>query len=185
VTTSIRKILGQSSLTKDDEFAYYHLWRYIGYLLGIKEENNPLSSISRAQGAAESIFAHLTNPDERSVELAHHVLATGAGRAPLYYSFVCQAEAARLLLGHPLSDALELPRSFVHAIYWWAVAYFFCFLHYFISPWIFTARKVSKGLRGLLTQSLELCKAPSQSGLPSSSGCPFDTSGSGVCPYRY
>lgn len=37
-------------LTEKEEASYLHLWRYIGYLLGVREVNNPLSSSSEARG---------------------------------------------------------------------------------------------------------------------------------------
>jgi hypothetical protein len=53
------------SLTREDKEAYLHLWRYIGYLIGLNEDLNPCVTVEKASGLLESIVIHLIHPDER------------------------------------------------------------------------------------------------------------------------
>jgi hypothetical protein len=112
VLTGIRTI-GAPHLSADDEKAYLHLWRYVGYLIGVDETLNPLRTecANAARGAVESIVAHLTlAPDESSRAVARNVLAAAANRAPLHWSEAMHAACARRMLGAPLADALHMPR---------------------------------------------------------------------------
>jgi hypothetical protein len=53
------------SLSREDKEAYIHLWRYIGYLIGVNEDLNPCVTVEKAGGLIESIVIHLIHPDER------------------------------------------------------------------------------------------------------------------------
>jgi len=57
-----------------DQEAYLHLWRYIGWLLGVSEANNPCCSAMSAKAWLESIIMHILEPDEDSIAVAHHLL---------------------------------------------------------------------------------------------------------------
>ena len=72
VIETIKKI--GAPITLEEEESYIHLWRYVGYLLGVSEEYNPCVNINTSIGVVESIILHILHPDERSGEVARHVL---------------------------------------------------------------------------------------------------------------
>jgi hypothetical protein len=74
-------------------------------------------ALTKASGAVESIVLHLLHPDKRSGQVARHVLHSVAGRPPLKWSYRRHAQAARMLLDAPLSDALGIEYSFVDYLY--------------------------------------------------------------------
>jgi hypothetical protein len=117
VLKSVRKI-GAPWLTEHEEHAYLHLWRYIGFVIGVREECNPLSSMNRAHGTIESVVLHLLHPDDRSVAIANHVLQAVAHRPPNSdWTPAMHSEMARWLLGNPLSEALGIKRSILCYLY--------------------------------------------------------------------
>jgi hypothetical protein len=130
ILETIKKI--GAPITRREEEAYIHLWRYIGYLIGIKEEINPCSSIERCIGTIESIVCHILIPDFRSGEVARHVLGSVSYRPLLNWSYLCHSEAARALLGDDLSDELGLERSFKCQVYVKLVLFFMLLFQYFI-----------------------------------------------------
>ncbi len=96
---------------QEEKASYLFIWRYIGYLIGIKEEYNPCLSYDYAGGTLESIVMHLLTPDKRSCEVVTHVLNSVANRQPLNWSVICHSEACRVLLGPSLSDELRIHRG--------------------------------------------------------------------------
>jgi hypothetical protein len=101
--------IGAPFLTQREREAYIHLWRYIGYLIGVECRYNPCTSVNRARGAVESIVLHLLHPDARSMAVAKHVISAVSYRAPLEWSPNMHAQMARGLLGASLANALDLP----------------------------------------------------------------------------
>ena len=94
---------------EEEERAYLHLWRWVGRLLGLRDELNPCrAGMPLAKATLESIVLHLLHPDALSVRVAHHLL-----RAPRSSdaAFERSASMTRLLVGDELGDALELPWS--------------------------------------------------------------------------
>merc|ERR1712146_294518 len=63
VLDSIEKIEGPFSLSVQDKENYLHLWRTIGYYIGVKEEHNKCIHVNLAYGTVESIVLHLLYPD--------------------------------------------------------------------------------------------------------------------------
>lgn len=110
-----------------DKASYLFIWRYIGYLIGIKEEFNPCLSYDYAGGYLESIVMHLLTPDKRSREVVSHVLQSVANRPPLRWSFACHSEACRYLLGSSLSDELDIQRGGV--LVWAYIKFVFLILY--------------------------------------------------------
>jgi len=99
---------------------FLHAWAWIGHVLGIPEALNPCVAEASASGAAlpraeatlESIAMHLLDPDEGSIEVAHHLLHAMAGAPPFVgWSFARHCAASRLLMGPSLADRLRLPRT--------------------------------------------------------------------------
>jgi hypothetical protein len=105
------------ALSERDKYAYLHLWRVIGYYIGVKEDFNPCISIHKASGALESIVLHLLHPNRRSQEVANHVLSSVTNRPPLKWTFSRHSQAARMLLGKPLADALAIQYNSFDYIY--------------------------------------------------------------------
>jgi len=100
-------VLGRP-LSDEDQHAYMHLWRYIGWLMGVEEENNPCVDVPHGKAALESIVMHLLEPDRDSIAVAHHLLqAPSRGARSLRF----RHELCRRFLGRDLADALELKRD--------------------------------------------------------------------------
>ena len=117
VLRTIERLTFKGTLTRLEEDSYLHLWRYIGYLIGMHEDLNPCTSKERAYGMLECTVAHLLKPDKRSGELARHLLQAAADRPPVPISYALHSEIARALLGEELSDALGIERNFLGRFY--------------------------------------------------------------------
>ncbi|KAL3899422.1 MAG: hypothetical protein SGPRY_012642 [Prymnesium sp.] len=122
-------------LPADTQQAYLHLWRYIGWLMGVDDDCNPCRSMDEARAWLQSITMHILEPDELSIRLAHHMLrapaeyrrereggnTTSGAMADAglpqesamgkraYNSYVIRAQFTRILVGDALGDALQLP----------------------------------------------------------------------------
>lgn len=92
-------------LHHDDKTAYLHLWRWIGYVIGVDERFNPCTSPSTARAVLESIFVHIVHPGDASKSLVHHVLGTLPG-GERGYRF--RSEAFRHYNGDELADELGI-----------------------------------------------------------------------------
>ena len=117
VLDSIEKIEGPFSLSVQDKENYLHLWRTIGYYIGVKEEHNKCIHVNLAYGTVESIVLHLLYPDATSGIVARHVLRSVSRRPPHFFSYETHCQAARYLLDAPLANALGIQFSFLHWIY--------------------------------------------------------------------
>ena len=63
---------GDRPLPQADQEAYLHLWRYIGFLLGVRDEYNPCArDVPYAKAFLESVIVHLLQPDDLSRTVAH------------------------------------------------------------------------------------------------------------------
>ncbi|KAJ8605745.1 hypothetical protein CTAYLR_008473 [Chrysophaeum taylorii] len=100
------EILAGHPISLEEKEAYLHLWRYVGSLLGIPDDRNPCSSLSRAKATLESIFMHILEPDDYSRALAQNILRLPP-QSLLPYAY--RAALFRVLLGNQLADALHLP----------------------------------------------------------------------------
>jgi hypothetical protein len=130
ISETIKKV--GAPITKEEVNAYIHLWRYIGYLIGVKEAYNPCTSIERCMGTVESIVLHILTPDARSGQVARHVLRSVSHRPLLNWSYLAHSECARALLGNPLADELGLERSLIHKIYVKMILFIMFLFQYFI-----------------------------------------------------
>ena len=117
VLDSIEKIEGPFALSLQDKENFLHLWRAIGYYIGVKDEYNKCLSVNIASGAVESIVLHLLYPDETSGVVARHVLRSVSGKPPHFFSYETHCQAARYLLDAPLANALGINFSFCHWMY--------------------------------------------------------------------
>ena len=104
-------------LSEQEAEDFLHLWRYIGYLSGVKEELNPLTDFTSTRTISESLILHLIDPDESSVFLAHHNIESLMDSRFLFrHSLAGHYQLARMLMGDGMADKLKLPSSaFEHA----------------------------------------------------------------------
>lgn len=86
-------------LTAQEREDYTHLWRYIGYLMGVLDEYNACTSYARSRAYLESIVMHLIDPDETSRYLANHVINAVTDRPPAWWNHAMHASLARILMG--------------------------------------------------------------------------------------
>lgn len=125
VLTGIEMILGKP-LPEADQLAYLHLWRYIGFLMGLDEAHNPCArGLPHARASLESVIMHILEPTAESGAIARHLLRApleaarlssvgyrlfGARReAALERAYVRSAQYTRFFVGDVLGDALGLP----------------------------------------------------------------------------
>ena len=96
-------------LSASDQSDYLHLWRYIGWLMGLDDDRNPCAgTVEEARIVLESIIMHQLEPNELSQRVAAHLLNTPHpnGAEP---DFERRVELGRIYLGAELSSALALP----------------------------------------------------------------------------
>jgi ER-bound oxygenase mpaB/B'/Rubber oxygenase, catalytic domain len=99
-------------VTDHDITAYLHLWKYIGYLMGIDQASlHLLDSYETARGGVESIVLHLLHPDDRSGVIARNCLLAVSRRRPFFWTYSQNSCMARFLLGKQLCDALSIKES--------------------------------------------------------------------------
>lgn len=109
VLHGIERLAGNAnSLSLDDKESYIHLWRYVGYLLGVSERYNPCTSVETARASAESICMHIVEPDHDSRRLVHHLLKSSIVGGE--HGFVYRAEIFRFMVGDTLADLLQIPK---------------------------------------------------------------------------
>jgi len=126
-------------LSRQEQFDYFALLRYIGWLLGVltvSDENasnlrpldpcgpgwNSNDPVNHSQSVLDSVMFHLMKPDDCSVVVANHLLTIGQSQDKdeknenkrlAWFYFRCLQ--CRRFVGNPLADALQLPR---HSVWW-------------------------------------------------------------------
>ena len=113
VIIGLELLLGRPLLSVEQE-AYLHLWRYIGFLLGVDEKLNPCTSVQRAKATLESSIMCILEPDRHSVDVAQHLLS-----APGSWGYPRRSRMCRRMLGEGLADALKLPSGESSWADWW------------------------------------------------------------------
>jgi hypothetical protein len=89
-----------ASLSRYDKESYIHLWRYIGYLIGIDEDFNPCTSYVDVRKSLPSMMNHYLRPNSRSVEVVQHVLRALSNHKPFsVWSYSKHCAMARAILG--------------------------------------------------------------------------------------
>jgi len=106
------KKIGALWLSVEEEQDYLHLWRYIGFLIGVDEELLSLhfSSLNAARGALESLVLDLVRPNDRSKYVCNNILLAVSKRPPLNLSHGVHCQLSRSLLGKELADSLSIPK---------------------------------------------------------------------------
>lgn len=61
-------------MTPQEREDYLHLWRYIGYMMGVDDTLAATTTPERADACLESIVLHLTDPDESSGKMCASLL---------------------------------------------------------------------------------------------------------------
>lgn len=157
VLDTIEKI-GAPFLTLQDQKDYLHLWKYIGYLIGVNPDHlHCLDCPSRARGAMESIVLHLLTPNDRSKQIAGNILAAVTKRSPLQWSRAVHEAVATELLGVPLARVLGIPPPSVAAYLYarWVLLWTYllaCLLPFFHSEALFAKKR--RILRAVLTKNM-------------------------------
>jgi hypothetical protein len=178
VLTAIKSV-GAPHLTEADEQAFLHMFRYLGYLIGVAENNNPLvtENAAVARGAVESIVLHLTmEPDESSRLVANNVIAAATNRWPLFWSAGTHAACARRMLGAQLSDALQIPRgSWRQRMFAAFVFFVLLVLHTLVAPFLTADSALEKRARRILRQNVDkqLGRVPPIAKDSGGDSCPF------------
>jgi hypothetical protein len=105
------------SFSGEEAESVIHLWRYVGYLLGIDETLLPASE-REAECIMYLVGASQPAPDADSVELARALHREPLERARserqrrmARAEMVVRAALSRILLGDQVADELELPKS--------------------------------------------------------------------------
>ncbi len=102
---------------RDEADDFIHLWRVIGWLIGVDEALLPDDELS-ARTASETIYLTQGPPDADSRELVAALLnapaqtaRTPAQQRQARVRMHITRQLCRHLLGNPLADALEVPRE--------------------------------------------------------------------------
>lgn len=96
-----------ASPTPEEEASVHHLYRWVGYVMGVTPE---LLTATRTE--EQQLYAHITrrqlHPDADSRLLARSLIDTLGGRRPLFLPASALESIGRQLLGDTLADGLGL-----------------------------------------------------------------------------
>ncbi|MDP2274204.1 MAG: oxygenase MpaB family protein [Archangium sp.] len=96
--------------TEEEEHSLHHLWRWVGYVMGIVPD-----LITRDRAEEQLLYAHITrrqlHPDDDSRVLAKSLIDALAGRRPTFLPGNALSALARRMLGDEFSDQLGLTPS--------------------------------------------------------------------------
>jgi hypothetical protein len=96
-------------ISMEDKQAFLHVWRYIGWLIGIKDEFlDYLSSYHSTRTISESIFYHFYLPSHTSKHLVHHSIVSFYTHGVPRMSLKFYLGLSQVLLGEQLSQALGI-----------------------------------------------------------------------------
>lgn len=106
------------SISMEDKQSYLHLWRYIGWLIGIKDEYlNYLTSYDSARIISESIFYHYYLPSQTSKHFVHHSMIALYTHTSIPLSLNFYIGLSQVLLGKQLSHALGIDQSIIDRLH--------------------------------------------------------------------
>jgi hypothetical protein len=97
------ELMRASPLSTRQREAYMHLWRFIGWVMGISDEHNPCSSYARSVLFSQSFALHQLQPNDDSAKVSGHLLGFMGPKMALY-----RAQFSRRLLGAELADSLSI-----------------------------------------------------------------------------
>lgn len=112
-------------VTDEDKHAYLHLWRYIGWLIGIDDEHlTYFRSYQSTRIISESIFYHFYSPSSISKHMAHHSLMASYCHGPMPLSLQFHFGLSQILLGKQISHALDIDLPSINQFNTFAVHFF-------------------------------------------------------------
>ena len=97
------------SVSRDEAASYQHLWRYVGYLLGIDARLLD-ASVAEEERRLADLRARLHAPGRDARRLAAALLRALDRRPPFHLPYGVLAAISRRALGAPLADAFGVPR---------------------------------------------------------------------------
>ena len=113
-------------ISDDDKHAYLHLWRYIGWVIGIDDDHLIyLSSYRLARVISESIFYHFYLPSPTSRHLVHHSLIAVYTHTIAPMSLHFYLGVTQFLMGDGFSRALDIDQPHVDALHVYAIRLLF------------------------------------------------------------
>lgn len=122
-------------VSDEDKEAYLHLWRYIGWLIGVEDEFlHYLSSYRSARTISESIFYHFYLPSQTSKHMVHHALMAVYNHGVLPFSFKFHLGIAQKLLGKEIAQALDIDQPNIDA--WHSSLIHFLFGYFRFINWL-------------------------------------------------
>ncbi|KAG0232724.1 hypothetical protein BGW41_001735 [Actinomortierella wolfii] len=90
------------NMTPEECDDYLHVWRYIGYMMGVDPDFDPANSVERAEAILESIVMHVIDPTQSGGQLCAGLLQSmhGTSSSPLRLDpFKLHMAMAESLLG--------------------------------------------------------------------------------------
>jgi hypothetical protein len=127
-------------VSDEDKEAYLHLWRYIGWLIGIEDEFlHYLTSYRSARTISESIFYHFYRPSSTSKHMVHHALMALYSQGLVPVSFKFYVGIAQTLLGKEIAHALDIDQPNIDAWLSTVISFIFGYLRFinWLSRWNF------------------------------------------------
>ena len=96
-------------ISEEDKLACLHFWRYIGWVIGVKDEFlTYFSSYRLARVISESIFYHFYHPSSLSKHLVHHSIMSWYSYTPIPMSFKFYLGISQILIGEQFAKALDI-----------------------------------------------------------------------------
>jgi hypothetical protein len=98
-------------LSRDERESYAHMWRWLGFVLGIEASLLP-RSYDDERALYRRIIARQYRPSDDSRRLCFAVLDAVAGQPPFFLPRPGLYAVSRRIVGDTVADALELPRTY-------------------------------------------------------------------------
>ncbi|TPX32131.1 hypothetical protein SmJEL517_g04702 [Synchytrium microbalum] len=99
-------------LTVKEREAYTHLWRLVGYYMGVDDECNPCNQGFETSTAILRDYLRLYfRPDDDGSRLSNGVLKAVSERPPSNIPIEYSAAMSRVLISKKLADALKIPQT--------------------------------------------------------------------------
>lgn len=110
-STSILRGLARMGVGVDpaEAEAYQHLWRYVGYLMGLPAAALP-GSVAAEGRSFDRLYRELVAPNDAGRALTHALLKAARFEPPLFLPESTLAQITRRLVGDEMADALQLPK---------------------------------------------------------------------------
>jgi hypothetical protein len=111
-------------ISTEDKQSYLHLWRYIGWLIGIKDEFlYYMSSYNSTQILSESIFYHHYLPSQISKHFVHHSMIAWYTHTSMPMSLKFYIGISQILLGKQISRALAIDQPTMDLLHRYTITF--------------------------------------------------------------